>query len=81
MQIVVKPGGSMRCIYGEEIDLHQLGQLTIQRGSHVEPTGDGRWQADLAPVQGPVLGPFEHRSAAQAAEQEWLVCHWLTSTV
>lgn len=81
MQIVVKPGGSMRCIYGEEIDLHQLGPLTIQRGSHVEPTADGCWHADLAPVHGPVLGPFDNRSAALVAEQEWLLKHWLTPSI
>ena len=37
MQLVVEPRGTLRCIYGEEIDLHALGSLTIERGSHVEP--------------------------------------------
>ena len=61
------------------VDLALLGRLKIARGSHVEPTADGRWSADLAPVGGPVLGPFSHRSEALAAERQWLETHWLTS--
>jgi hypothetical protein len=78
MQLVITPQGEVRCIYGEEIDLHSLGPLTIQRASHVEPTTDGRWLADLSPIEGPVLGPFDHRTAALAAEQLWLEQHWLS---
>jgi hypothetical protein len=43
----------------------------------VEPTLDGRWTADLAPVHGPVLGPFSSRSEALTAERHWLEAHWL----
>jgi hypothetical protein len=56
-----------------------LGRLSIARGSHVEPTADGRWTADLSPAGGPLLGPFERRSQALAAEVAWLETHWLTS--
>ena len=77
MQIVIAPDGTGRCVYGEAIDLAALGQLSIQRGSHVEPTPDGHWQADLAPVAGPVLRPFRCRSDALAAEAAWLETHWL----
>ena len=79
MQLVVMPDGRVRCLYDETLDLRALGPLAIRRGSHVEPTADGRWTADLAPVQGPLLGPFATRSEALAAEVEWLTAHWLTS--
>ena len=77
MQLVVCPGGDIRCLYGEELDLSALGKLSIERGSHVEPTDDGRWTADLSPVAGPVLGPFRQRSEALDAERQWLEQHWL----
>ena len=77
MQILVQPNGHVRCLYGEELDLHRLGDLRIERGSHVEPTPDGQWTADLAPVDGPVLGPYRQRTEALDAERQWLVEHWL----
>ena len=77
MQLVITPTGRVRCLYGEELDLHQLGRLTIRRGSHVEPTETGQWTADLSPVGGPVLGPFPSRSAALGAERHWLEEQWL----
>ena len=77
MQLVVAPGGTVRCVYDEAIELTTLGILSISRGSHVEPTADGRWTAALAVVSGPMLGPFEHRSEALAAERTWLDEHWL----
>ena len=78
MELLIHPGGDVRCLYGEEIDLAVLGRLRIERGSHVEPTPDGRWTADLEPVGGPVLGPYDARSEALKAEQDWLLEHWLT---
>jgi hypothetical protein len=78
MQLVVTPQGETRCIYGEEIDLRSLGSLTIRRASHVEPSEDGRWLADLSPVDGPVLGPFDLRTEALSAEVSWLEQHWLS---
>ena len=80
MRLVVGPTGSLRCVYAETINLLTLGQVDIRRGSHVEPDADGRWFADLAPVDGPCLGPFEQRSSALAAEQAWLERHWLTDS-
>lgn len=77
MQLVIEPGGAVRCIYSEAIDLAALGSPAIQRASHVEPTPDGLWLADLSPVQGPVLGPLARRSEALAAELAWLEAHWL----
>ncbi len=77
MQLLIEPGGNVRCVYDETIDLSALGRLGIRRGSHVEPDEDGRWFADLAVVHGPRLGPFEMRSTALQAEREWLESHWL----
>lgn len=72
MQLIIGLDGDVRCVYAEEIDLRALGTLSIVRASHVEPSSEGGWMADLAPVGGPILGPFEQRSEALAAEQFWL---------
>jgi hypothetical protein len=77
VQLTITPAGTVRCLYGEELNLHALGQLRIARGSHVEPTADGQWTADLSPVGGPLLGPFALRSQALDAERTWLEQHWL----
>jgi hypothetical protein len=75
MELQISLGGEVCCIYGEAIDLPQLGRLAIERASHVEPNAQGRWLADLAPVGGPVLGSFQLRSEALAAEADWLGEH------
>ena len=77
MQICVDSQGVIRCLYDEALDLTELGSLAIERGSHVEPTSEGAWLADLSPVNGPCLGPFQARSLALAAERAWLETHWL----
>lgn len=77
MELLIQTGGRVRCIYGESLNLHQLGRVSIQRGSHVEPTPEGQWTADLSPVKGPKLGPFSTRTEALAAEERWLLDHWL----
>jgi hypothetical protein len=77
MELLIETTGNVRCVYDETLDLNPLGQVHIQRGSHVEPTSDGRWTADMSPVNGPVLGPYLHRSAALEAERIWLLDHWL----
>ena len=73
MELVVDAGGDVRCVYGEALDLRELGRLSITRASHVEPDADGFWWADMGPVDGPVLGPYGSRSAALRAEREWLL--------
>ena len=78
MDLVILPGGTVRAVYSEEIDLDSLGHAVITRASHVEPDERGCWLADLRPIGGPVLGPFERRSEALAAEIAWLEAHWLT---
>lgn len=79
MQLVITPAGSLRCVYGELVDLAAFGALEIRRASHVEPDDAGGWMADLAPVGGPKLGPFSSRSQALAAEAQWLEAHWLNN--
>lgn len=77
MQLVIAPDGVISCIYDELVDLRRLGVLDIRRASHVEPDTEGKWTADLYPVDGPVLGPFDQRSEALDAEHRWLREHWL----
>jgi hypothetical protein len=77
MDLVISPNGAIRALYSEAIDLGALGRASITRASHVEPDQDGRWLADLKPINGPVLGPFERRSEALSAEESWLGEHWL----
>jgi hypothetical protein len=73
----IRPDGAVRFVYDDALrDLLALGQSSIRRASHVEPSRDGRWTADLGPMQGPVLGPFETRAAALDAERAWLVHHF-----
>jgi hypothetical protein len=77
MQLRVDPGGGVRCLFTEAIDLHGLGAATIRRASRVDPDVEGKWWAELSPIGGPTLGPFALRSEALDAERQWLEVHWL----
>ena len=77
MQLIVETNGWIRMIYDEVIDLGALGTRSIRRASHVEPAASGRWLVNLAPVNGPQLGPFDQRSVAIETERAWLELHWL----
>jgi hypothetical protein len=77
MELVVDFRGQVVGLYGEAIDLGSLGVLAIRRASHIEPDEDGRWWADLFPLDGPRLGPFGRRSEALTAEETWIAA-WLT---
>ena len=77
MDLLIDAAGQIRCLYDEAVDLASLGPLTIARGSHVEPTKNGQWTADMSPVDGPVLGPYRQRTEALDAERQWLEEHWL----
>jgi hypothetical protein len=77
MELIVTAEGAVRCIYDEAIPLSAIGHLTIRRASHVEADPNGQWLADLSPVRGPQLGPFESRRLALSAEWMWLENHWL----
>lgn len=78
MILIAEPDGRMRCVYDESINVGQLGSITIERASHVEPNEDRTWTADLTPVGGPLLAGFEHRSEALTAEIDWLEKNWLS---
>ena len=69
--LIIRSNGQVICIYTEDLDLSALGPCSIRRASHVEPDGHGRWWADLGPAGGPLLGPFERRGQALAAEEAW----------
>ena len=75
MEVFVTTDGTIRLFYGETIDIASLGHLIIRRASHVEPTANGDWRVDLSPSGGPILGPFNRRSQALAAEECWLNKH------
>jgi hypothetical protein len=77
MFVWIRPDGAVCVVYEDGLrGLLALGRATICRASHVEPTPDGQWTADLDPMAGPVLGPFETRTAALEAERDWLEQHF-----
>jgi hypothetical protein len=74
IQIVIKDG-VVRFIHNDDLAetlVPALGTAKTRRASHVEPAADGSWTADLTPVNGPVLGPFQRRDEALAAEVEYI---------
>jgi len=78
MELVFKPNGDGHCIYAESIELEAIGSVSIRRASHVEPTDQGKWLADLSlTYSGPLLGPFDKRTDALSAEVQWLRENWL----
>ncbi len=72
MEIVIKPTGVFIGIYSDQFDYGVFGRPQIRRVSHVEPDESGQWTADLSPVDGPRLGPFDKRNDAINAELEFL---------
>ena len=77
MELIIESSGNARCVYSDTLPLLSIGQLRIERASHVEPNDKGEWVADLSPVSGPTLGPFLKRTDAIAAEVQWLRDNWL----
>lgn len=73
MLISADEQGRLTFIYSDELaELFGLGKSETKRASHVEPAGDNQWTADMAPVGGPVLGPFNCRQDALDAEHVWI---------
>lgn len=78
IRLVVRPNGTIVFVYDDRLrGLIDQGRATIARASHVEPTPEGSWTADLGPSGGPVLGPFRERHTALVAERRWLDTHLL----
>ena len=76
--VVIRPDGAIEFIYDDTFaPVLEAGDFNVRRASHVEPTKDGQWQADMAPVGGPVLPPAATRHAALAQENRWLEVHLL----
>lgn len=76
--IVVEPNGTVLLIYEDDLrGLLANGKAEIKRVSSVEPTVDGRWTADLSPINGPVLGPYETRAEALESEVKYLIANVL----
>ena len=76
--IISADGLTIRHIYSDdlvEMDA-RLGFSETKRVSNVEPgyftDGITRWFADMSPVGGPELGPFNTRAEALAVEVNWL---------
>jgi hypothetical protein len=69
-------GDRMEFIYNDDlVALLDEGDSTVRRVSHVEPScveGKHGWTADMSPVDGPMLGPYDTRAEALAAEVAWL---------
>lgn len=71
MTVIVRPGGEVRAIYDDALAPLVERGATVSRASYVEPCVGG-WSADLAPVGGPILGPFRLRQEALEEEMTWL---------
>lgn len=77
--LLIDETGNITFVYSDDLrPLLTLGRSTIERASHVEPTAEGHWVADISPVNGPLLGPFERREHALKEEIQWLNTHHLT---
>jgi len=71
--IKIRPDGEIVAVWNDDLaPLVAEGGVEIKRASHVEPTTDGKWEADMFPIGGPVLGPFSLRGQALEAEHDWL---------
>lgn len=77
--VKVLANGQIQFIYSDELAsaLRAAGVLNIVRASHVEPNEDSKWVADMSPIKGPRLGPYDTREEALAAEVEWIENNYL----
>ena len=73
LQFAIAADGTITTIYDDGMaSFLETGHAKVTRASHVEPYPAGGWIADMAPSNGPVLGPFRLREEALAAERRWL---------
>ena len=77
MKITFEVDGNIKFIYDDQAAgvAKEIGPLTIKRASHVEPSADGSWYADMSPVTGPMLGPYSTREEALFVERHWLIAN------
>ena len=80
MKLIIGKDGSARFIYNDKLKqaFKDHGKMKSKRASHVEPVeenGTEVWYADLSPVGGEKLGPFDLRDDALKAEVKWLEDH------
>ena len=77
MQLVVTPAARSAACTPRRSTWRRSAASRSPAPATSSPTPDGRWTADMTPVGGPVLGPFDRRSEALEAEHAWLEAHWL----
>lgn len=78
MTIRITRDGTIEFIYEDRLrPLLEQGEAKVERASHVEPTKDARWQADLSPIGGTLLESTETREASLRAEVNWIERHRL----
>lgn len=76
MNVLIANDGTLQFVWSDELAaLRDLGTAHTRRASHVEPTADSKWTADMGPMGGPVLGPFDLHQQAIQAERAWLLEH------
>ena len=76
--IAIRPNGVIEFMYDDDLrPLFETGEPKIRRASHVEPTPDGLWQADLSPIGGPVLNATQRREDALRQEAQWIQKEYL----
>ena len=78
MNVTISADGNLRYIWDDELGqmLRPLNNVRqIARASHVEPTDNGQWTADMGPVGGCILGPFDNRADALRQEVAYLRYH------
>jgi hypothetical protein len=72
-RLLVGVDGSVRAVWDDDMAwLRDESRCEVRRASHVEPTAEAEWTADMGPSGGGVLGPFPLRRDALAAERKWL---------
>lgn len=81
VSVFILSDGTVNFLYYDELKpLLAIGDVDVARASHVDPekTLDGlKWFANLAPVNGPKLGPYETRTEAITGEIDWLTENYL----
>jgi hypothetical protein len=74
IKFAILKGGEIRFIHDDELrPILVEGTAHVQRASHVEPSIEGTtWTADMRPVGGGILGPFNTKQEALDAEVNYL---------